>query len=333
VDGARSACRAVSRYSARLDAPGTIIAERYELVEVAGSGGMATVWKAMQRGAAGFERPVGIKRVKPQFAFDRGFRQMFVEEARVASQLVHPNIVQVYDFGSEEGHYFLVMEWVEGLSLARYTKGMVELGTLPPWPLVAAVAIEALRGLSAAHERVDAEGVPAAVLHRDVTPQNILIGLNGVVKLTDFGLARAADRARMTAPDVIKGKVGYLAPEIAQSKKPTAKTDIYAMGVTLWQSLVGRRLFEGRDNMEIFLAAKKGEVPPISEVRPDVPQPFASVVERALAHDPSDRFDTASQMQRVIARLLRTVEQNPDANLIGTSAREVMHFLNTGETS
>lgn len=309
-----------------------MIAERYELVRVAGSGGMATVWQAIQRGAAGFERPVGVKRVKPQFAFDQSFREMFVEEARVASQLVHPNVVQVIDFGVQrEGEYYLVMEWVEGLSLARFCSGLVELGTLPPWHLVAAIAIEALRGLSAAHERIDPAGQPTPIYHRDVTPQNILLGTNGVVKLTDFGLARAMDRARMTAPDVIKGKVGYLAPEITKTKEPTARTDIYALGVSLWQSLAGRRLFQGKDNMEIFLSAKKGDVPPLVEVRPDIPQRFASIVERALARDPRDRFESAAQMQRVIARLLRTVDEPTDAQAIGATVAEVRAFLETGE--
>ncbi|MCA9620757.1 MAG: serine/threonine protein kinase [Myxococcales bacterium] len=315
-----------------MDEPGSLVAGRYELVEIAGSGGMATVWRAIQRGAAGFERPVGLKRVKAQFAHDRSFREMFVEEARVAAQLVHPNIVQIYDFGVEEGRYFLVMEWVEGINLARFCSSMVELGSLPPWTFVAAVGIEALRGLGAAHERIDGQGQMAPIFHRDVTPQNILIGTNGVVKLTDFGLARATDRARMTEPDVIKGKVGYLAPELPHTKTPNARTDIYALGVSLWQSLSGRRLFEGRDQLEIFLAAKQGEVPPVAEFRPDVPQAFASIVERALARDPEDRFESAAQMARVIARLLRTVDDNPDASMIGQSVGEVLTFLRTGQT-
>lgn len=136
----------------------------------------------------------------------------------------------------------------------------------------------------------------------------------------------------MTAPDVIKGKVGYLAPEITKTKEPTAKTDIYALGVSLWQSLAGRRLFKGKDNMEIFLSAKKGDVPPLAEVRPDIPQRFASIVERALARDPSDRFESAAQMQRVIARLLHTVDDATDAQALGATVSEVSAFLYTGET-
>lgn len=314
-----------------MDAPGTLIAGKYELVEVAGSGGMAVVWRAIQRGVAGFERPVGLKRVKEEFAHDEQFSAMFVEEARVAAQLVHPNVVQIYDFGLDSHRYYLVMEWVDGLSLAQYIGAMNELGVLPPWHLLAAVAIEALRGLGAAHERVDAEDSPAPIYHRDVTPQNLLLDKNGHVKLTDFGLARATDRARMTAPDIIKGKVGYLAPEMTEHPQPTPQTDQYALGVVLWQALGGRKLFKGKDDIEVFVAASRGEVPPLSEVRPDVPQRFAAIVERALARDPQDRFESAAQMRRVIANLLRTTPERLDARLIGQSVREARTYLTTGK--
>jgi serine/threonine-protein kinase len=223
------------------------------------------------------------------------------------------------------------MEWVDGVSLAKYCQVMNELRHLPPWPLVAAIAIEALRGLDTAHERVDHHGNPSPIYHRDVTPQNIMLGANGVVKLTDFGLARAMDRARMTAPDVIKGKVGYLAPEMTQNGEPSAQTDIYSLGVVLWQALAGRRLFDGKDDIEVFVAANRGEIPPIGDVRPDVSPRFAAIVERALARDPSDRFDSAEQMGRVIANLLRSAHERPDAMLIARCVTDVAHFVKTGE--
>lgn len=307
---------------------GKIIAGKYELVEPAGKGGMATVWHALQRGPAGFARPVGLKRIRPELVGDGQFVALFVEEARVSAQLVHPNIVQVYDFGhDDEGCYFIVMEWIEGLSLAQYLVAQRKVGLLPPWHLVAAVGIEALRGLDAAHSRVDAMGNPAPVYHRDVTPQNILMGVNGIVKLTDFGLARAMDRARMTGPDIIKGKVGYLAPELTQGHEPSPQSDIYAMGVVLWQALAGRALFPGDNDVDIFVQASRGEIPPLSEVRPDVPPPFTSIVERALARDPDDRFRSAEQMGRVIANLLRTVPQRPDAGFLSESVVEVREQL------
>ncbi len=310
-----------------VDEPGDVIDGKYELVDVAGAGGMAIVWRAIQRGPAGFQRPVAIKRIKEDVALEAKFREMFVEEARVSAQLHHPNIVQIFDFGDDGGHYYLVMEWVEGLSLSRFTSTLAELGNLPPWHLVAGVAIEAAKGLSAAHERLDDWGNPAPIFHRDVTPQNILLGSNGTVKLTDFGLARATDRARMTAPDIIKGKVGYLAPELTQAKQATARTDIYALGVVMWQALAGRKLFEGADDIEIFIAASRGDIPPIGEIRPDVPQRFAAIVERALARDPADRFQSALQLQRVTARLLRDTPEPPDTKLLARAVRNVLDFI------
>jgi serine/threonine protein kinase len=313
-----------------MDAPGTRIAGKYELVEVAGSGGMATVWRAVQHGPAGFQRPVAIKRIKEHVAQEPSFVSMFVEEARVCAQLVHPNIVQIHDFGDEAGLYFLVMEWVDGLTLAQFLRIADELDTFAVWPLVAAVAIEALRGLSAAHDHLDDAGNPAPVFHRDVTPQNILLGKNGVVKLTDFGLARAMDRARITEPNVIKGKVGYLAPEMTKVRQPTVQSDLYALGVALWQALAGHPLFDGHDNIEIFLKASRGEVPPLAEPRPDVPQRFANIVERSLARDPDDRFDSATQMRRVIANMLRDRDVRPNAAFLGRCVRQVCHFRDHG---
>ncbi len=310
---------------------GHIIAGKYELEEVAGSGGMATVWRAMQRGAAGFRRPVCIKRIRPELAHDEHFVELFVEEARVCSQLVHPNVVQIYDFGQDDGLYYLVMEWVDGLSLSRFAQAMHEQRVLPSWPLVAAVAIEALKGLGAAHDRCDEHGTPTPIYHRDVSPQNILLGSNGVVKLTDFGLARATDRARMTAPEIIKGKVGYLAPELTQAKSPSPQSDIYALGVVLWQALAGRKLFAGSNDIDTFVAASRGEVPPLGEARPDVPRAFASIIERALALDPEDRFRSAEQMGRVIAKLLRSADAHPDARFIATHVSDVRQYLSNGE--
>ncbi len=293
---------------------------------------MAVVWRAVQRNM-GFARLVAIKRIREELMGQPKFVEMFLEEARVSAQLMHPNIVLTHDFGEHDGRYFLVMEWIDGLSLARYLQVMNELHSLPPWHFVAAVGIEALRGLGAAHARVDHHGQPAPVYHRDVTPQNIMLGTNGVVKLTDFGLARAMDRDRMTAPDTIKGKVGYLAPELTQAKHPTVQSDLYALGVVMWQALSGRKLFSGKDHVDIFVAASKGQIPPLDEVRPDVPPQFTDLIERALARDPADRFRSATQMGRLIANLLRGVPERPDAVYIGDAVREVQRYIKHGGDS
>ncbi|MCA9621077.1 MAG: serine/threonine protein kinase [Myxococcales bacterium] len=298
----------------------TLFADRYELKELAGRGGMAEVWRAEQRGAAGFARPVGLKRILPSYASKEIFVRMFIEEARVCAQLMHPNIVQIYDFGYERGTYFLVMEWVEGLNLKRFFESYDRRDTIAPWPVVAAIGIESLKALGAAHDRLDNEGNPAPVIHRDVTPPNILIGVNGIVKLSDFGLARAMDRARLTDPDVIKGKMAYLAPELTHGVEANVKTDLYALGITLWQALAGRKLFTGGSNAEIFLAARQAEIPPLSDLRPDLPEALVDTVSRALSRDPEERFESAHLMRRNLARLLRHSPVNPDARVL---AREV----------
>ena len=310
-----------------------LFAERYLLKELAGKGGMAEVWRAEQRGAAGFARPVGLKRILPHLASNESFVRMFIEEARVCAQLMHPNIIQIYDFGYEQGTYFLVMEWVEGLNLARFLQAYDARDLMAPWPIVAAITIECLKALGAAHERVNDEGVAKPVIHRDVTPPNILVGMNGVVKLSDFGLARAMDRARITDPDVIKGKMAYLAPEMTRGADATPQSDIYALAVTMWQALAGRRLFKGDTNAAIFLAARKAEIPPLSELRPDLPGALTQTVEQALAREPEERFDSAHSMRKALTRLLRNSPVTTDAKLIARAVVEARDTLGVATPS
>lgn len=304
-----------------------LFAERYELRELAGRGGMAEVWLAEQRGAAGFARPVGLKRILPHLASKETFVRMFIEEARVCAQLMHPNIIQIYDFGYERGTYFLVMEWVEGLNLLRFLEAYDARELMAPWPIVSAIAIESLKALSAAHERLDQHGQPAPVIHRDVTPPNILIGVNGIVKLSDFGLARAMDRARLTDPDVIKGKMAYLAPELTQGVDASPQSDLYALGVTMWQALTGKRLFSGRNNAEIFTAARQADIPPLAELRPDLPPALSATVQRALAREPADRFESAAEMRQSLTRLLRQSPVTTDAPLLARAVQDAREAL------
>jgi serine/threonine-protein kinase len=311
----------------------TLFAERYELRELAGRGGMAEVWLAQQHGAAGFSRPVGLKRILPHLASRDLFVRMFIEEARVCAQLVHPNIVQIYDFGVERGLYFLVMEWVEGVNLTRFLEGYDKRGLIPPWPIVAAIAIEALKALGAAHERIDQNDHPSPVIHRDVTPANILLGVSGIVKLSDFGLARAMDRARLTDPDVIKGKIGYLAPELTQGGEASVRSDLYALGVTLWQALAARRLFVGQSDAEVFVRAREANVPPLRELRPDLPRELSDTIQRSLARDPGDRYPSAHDMRLQITRLLRRHPISTDPKLIARAVVEAREALGIGRSS
>jgi serine/threonine protein kinase len=294
-----------------------IIDGKYELVELAGEGGMASVWKAAVRGAAGFSRTVAIKKIKQEFRAIRNYTDMFIEEARVGAELAHPNIVQVYDFCADaEGSYYIVMEWVEGMDLGSLVKAYREAGQHMPWPLVVAAGIGTLRGLGAAHERRRPDGTPAPIVHRDVSPHNVLVGTNGVVKLTDFGLARARDRVfSLTAPGTVKGKLSYLSPEVAMGGQATPLSDLFAMGAVLWESLVGERLFDGRSDLEVFKQIRQCLVRPLAPARPDVPPELIAIVNGALTKEPERRFGSASAMAYMLADVLKLAPPGLDPQL------------------
>ena len=298
------------------------IGGKYELIEPAGEGGMASVWRGLTHGAAGFTRDVAIKRVHPELAADEEHARMFVEEARVVSDLQHPNIVSVHDFDQDDrGNYFLVMEWVDGIDLARWVRAHVEAKEATPWRYVAAIGIEVLRGLSAAHERVDSRGRKAPVIHRDVTPTNILLGRNGVVKLTDFGLARAMDRKSLTQAGVVKGKVSYMNPETLSGEPSTIRSDLYSLGTVLWEALTGGRLFEAPTDLEVAHQIVESNVPPLDRIRPGLPPALVEIVHCALAKEPNERFQTAREMQRALAAILRAQPEPTDAAPLSVSIR------------
>lgn len=303
------------------DGPGKVLAGRYQLVEESGIGGMAIVWRAVTRGAAGFIRPVAVKRVKASLSHNPEFVMMFVEEARVGATLDHPNVVQLHDFGVDEwGSHYLVMEWVEGVDLRRWSRSYADAGWHAPWHLKAAIGIEALRGLHAAHVRTDAWGANAPTYHRDVTPGNVLIGLNGIVKLADFGLARAMDRAKITRPEMVKGKVAYVAPELVdEGLDPSPQSDLFSLGVVMWEILAGRRLFKAKTDVDSLRAVIRCEVPHLSTIRPDLPEGLIDGVHRALERDPKKRFTSAQSMARSLARVLRRVAEPTDAEPLGQS--------------
>lgn len=303
------------------DAAGNVLAGRYQLVEKSGQGGMASVWRAVTRGAAGFIRPVAVKRILGSLSHNPEFVQMFVEEARVGATLDHPNVVQIHDFGTDAlGAHYLVMEWVEGVDLGRWSSSYKEAGWHAPWHLTAAIGIESLRGLHAAHERTDPWGNAAPTYHRDVTPGNVLIGLNGIVKIADFGLARAMDRAKITRPEMVKGKTAYVAPEMLDDgMEASAQSDLFSLGVVLWEVLAGRPLFKAANDVESLRNVVRCEVPPLDAIRPDLPDAFVTVIHRALARRPHDRYDSARDMLRALARVLRRVAEPTDAAPLGQS--------------
>jgi serine/threonine protein kinase len=305
---------------AKEEGAGRIIAGKYHLIEKVGQGGMAVVWRAEMRGAAGFSRLVAIKELKAELRAGQNYVAMFIEEARVGAELQHPNIVQVFDFcHDEDGRYCLVMEWIEGLDLRGLISAASKDSRPMAWPLVVAVGIGALRGLMAAHERV-AKGVQAPVIHRDVSPSNILVGKDGLVKLADFGLARARDRMHsLTLPGIVKGKLGYLAPEISRGAPASAATDIFALGVCLWEALAGKPLFEG-DAVDTFRQIQAGEIRPITAVRSDLPPRLVEILNQALASEPGRRFPTAKAMAHALTGVLATAARAMDTQALLTDA-------------
>jgi serine/threonine-protein kinase len=276
----------------------------------------------------GFARQVALKRVVSTLRSSPEALSLFAEEARVGALLRHPNIVALLDYGhDEQGEPYLVSELVEGVHFGDWVRAHVRAGENTPWELVAAIGLEVLRGLDAAHSRRDAQGRPSAVLHRDVTPGNILLDETGIVKLADFGLARAMDRERMTRPDIVKGKAAYLAPEIVRGKGPSVQSDLFGVGIVLWEALSGLRLFHGENEVKSALLVRDAVVPMLSTKRSGIPLQIATIVHRALERDPERRFASAFEMLTALREGLRVLPHTTDATAISASVKKAQRTL------
>jgi serine/threonine-protein kinase len=275
---------------------------RYAIFDEIASGGMATVYLGRLVGSGGFTRTVAIKRLHPQFARDPEFVTMFLDEARLAARIRHPNVVPTLDVVASKGEVFLVMEYIQGESLSRLARALRERGERVPLPILLRVMSDALQGLHAAHEARDERGVPLHIVHRDVTPQNILVGIDGVARLLDFGVAKAAGRAQTTREGQIKGKLSYMAPEQLLGTGVTRETDVYAAAVVLWEMLAGERLFSGASEVDLVAKLLNRTVKPPSMVAPEVPQALDELVMKGLAAKVEERFATAREMCLALAR-------------------------------
>ena len=269
---------------------------RYFLLDQMAGGGMATVHFGRLVAPGGFTRTVAIKRLRPQFAKDPDFASMFVDEARLAACIQHPNVVATLDVATVEREMLLVMEYVAGATLAQLVREVRQRGDHAPIAIVASIVGAALLGLHAAHEAVDDRGQALNLVHRDFSPQNVLVGGDGVARVADFGIAKAAGRLVTTRDNVIKGKCGYMAPEQIRGRPVDRRTDIHAAGVVLWEALTGERLFVGGTPSATLNAVLESPIPAPRSVRQDVPVDVDTVVMRALDRDPSRRFATAREM-------------------------------------
>jgi len=277
---------------------------RYSLLVKLASGGMASVYLARLNSEVGFGRTVAIKRIHPHLAGDPTLVSMFLDEARLAARIHHPNVVPTVDVVTHEGELFLVMEYVRGESLSALLRATTLTGTTAPVPVVASIAIGLLSGLQAAHEATDEDGRPLVIVHRDVSPHNVLVGVDGVARVLDFGIAKASVRLQTTREGQLKGKLAYMAPEQVAGAV-TQRTDIYAAGVVLWEALTCRRLFMGATEAQLLHKVMESDIKPPSRHNAEIPPELDKVVLRALAKDPEARYASAREMAHDIDRALR----------------------------
>ncbi|WP_224247527.1 serine/threonine protein kinase [Hyalangium gracile] len=261
---------------------------KYELLRKIASGGMGQVFLARERGAV--ERLVVLKLILPHLAEDEEFLSMFLEEARLVARLQHPNLVTILELAEVEGRHCLAMEYVQGDDVRRLDKQARLKGRLLPPGLVLRIISEAASGLDYAHKARDAQGQPLRLVHRDVSPQNILVGFDGAVKIIDFGVAKAAGSGHQTATGVLKGKYPYMSPEQASGQAVDGRSDQFALGVVLWELLTGRRLFKGETDLMTLRLVKDCQVPPPSQLNTRLPAGLDEVVLRALAPTPEKRY-------------------------------------------
>jgi serine/threonine protein kinase len=286
----------------------------YDIVAKLRAGGMATLFLGTKRGAAGFARHVAIKVVHEHLAQDPDFVRMFVDEALLQARIQNPHVVHVEELGESSGAHFMVMEYVHGCALAQLLLALGKRRRRPQIDLAVSIALQTLAGLHAAHELRGEGGQPLGVVHRDVSPQNVLLSRDGQVKLIDFGVAKAASSSQQTQGAMLKGKLRYMPPEQAFGRPVDRRADVYALGIVLWEMLTMRRLFGGKDELELLEMVRSPQIDPPSAWSPDVGPALDRVVLKALAKDPAERFATAQEMRRALT------EAVPSAALVEPSA-------------
>ncbi|UCF46658.1 MAG: serine/threonine protein kinase, partial [Myxococcales bacterium] len=291
----------------------------YDVLGRLALGGMAEILLARHANTEGEHRYLVVKRILPHFEQDTDFVQMFLDEARIGMQLKHPNIIQFHQFGADEGSHFIVMEWVNGMPLGRLIRKARKSGGVG-LPIALRIGVDVARALHYAHIANDEHGEPFNIIHRDVSPHNIMIGYNGSVKLLDFGIAKADHRAHKTQAGVVKGKFAYMAPEQCTAGQADHRLDIFALGVCLFETLTGRSLYRRQTEAATMRAVIMDPVPSLKEHLPDVPEDLDKILQKALAKEAKDRFATAEEFANELERFGKSIEQ------LGKQ-REVANFV------
>jgi eukaryotic-like serine/threonine-protein kinase len=296
---------------------------RYEIVGFLASGGMAEVFLARVRGPSGFERPVVLKRMLPHLTRQASFVNMFLDEARILARVRHPSVVQVQELTNEGGELFMVMEYLEGETLAGLSRRLIARGEALDPAIAAHVIAEACAGLHAAHELRSDDGLSLGVVHRDVSPQNLFVTFAGSVKILDFGIAKAQDRVTRTETGDLKGKLDYMSPEQCMSKDVDRRSDVFSLGVVLYELLTLRRLYKRPTPLATLKAITEEPVVPPSRLASSCPKALDSICLRALARDPGERYATAADMRRDLLVAMRATadEGLPEEHLAQTMLR------------
>lgn len=282
---------------------------KYKLVKLIASGGMAEVYLARQAGAAGFEKFVCLKRILPHLARDKQFVEMFLNEARLAARLDHPNIVSIFDLGEASGNYFIAMEFIDGPSLRAIARRAHERGELLPIPELVKIVSMAAGGLQYAHDLCGPNGKPLGLVHRDISPDNILVHKNGSAKVVDFGIAKAANSSQATRTGTLKGKVAYMPPEQLRAEPLDRRTDVFALGVVLYELVSGRRPWEGDSDAALIGQIMMQEAAPLAKLRPYLPPQLVTIVEKAVQKDRARRHQSCQELQSELEALLVSLGQ------------------------
>lgn len=306
----------------------------YELLAQLGRGGMAEVFLARRRGPHAIEHLVVVKRLRDEVRGTPAVAAMFAWEAWISARLCHPNVVKFYDFVSHRGREHLVLEHVRGADLATIVRALGSSGRTFPLRAVVEIGIAAARALEHAHGLEDDDGRHIGLVHRDVSPQNILVSVDGEIKLIDFGVAKttSAHVPRETTPGLVKGKMGYIAPEHLRGQTLDARGDLYALGVVLFEMATGQRLHRHGADAEMIRATLEAEIPPLTSLRPECPAALEAVLRRALAQDPCDRFESAWAMERALRDVGAELVDDPSAPTLAEIAREVYAAQTSGRS-
>src|SRR5437870_10721381 len=270
---------------------------KYLLLDRIAVGGMAEIFLARQMGPEGFEKTVVLKRIRPHLDDKKSFVRMFLNEAKLAAQLNHPNIIQIHDLGKVGDSYFIAMEYLFGRDMRRVIPKAESMGISFPIVYACKVASQVLEGLYHAHRKTDVEGKPLGIVHRDITPENIFVSFDGGVKVLDFGIAKAANQGEMTRAGEIKGKLSYMSPEQCMGKPLDHRSDIFSLGVVLYEWVTGFKLFTGESDVAVLKSITDGKIYKPSYFKADVPEQIEQILMRALEKDPAARYQSAWEMQ------------------------------------